>query len=375
MSNVLILGGGFSGVIAAERLSLALGAQHEITLISENREFIFYPALAQLAFGKCRPADVVADLHHKLQAFRTRFVQAEVVGIDPHKRKVRVTGKDIDGEIAYDFLIIALGRRLATEKTPGFFERAHHILDVKGAERFGEALRNFHRGNIVIGMCPEGFLPVPVCETAFAISRLVKKSGENLITNLSVVFPGTIEEAFGGAHIAHELTEAFVHHGIETITDFRVAEVAEKEILGESGKSHFYDLLMLVPSFRGHGFLQDLGITDERGFVKVNGLMQVHGLEHVYAAGDGVAFTGPKLGHMAVRQGHIAAHNVIEEVNGRTPDHEYYHEIATVIDAGDADSIYLHYGIWDDNQISVQQGLFWHWAKGLHDRFWQAVHR
>jgi len=374
MAKILILGGGFGGLIAAERLSLALSAEHEVTLVSNERNFIFYPALVRLAFGKCAPSDVTIDLHHKLQIFKTRFVQAEVIGIDTDRRTVQLSGKDFEGDIAYDYLIIGLGRRSATEKIPGFFEYAETMLDIESANRLGEKMRNFHRGNVVIGMCPEGNLPVPVCETAFGLSRLLKQQSDELITNISVVFPGTIDEAFGGAKIAQELSEVFESHKIEPVVNFRISKINEKEILSDQGKSHFYDLLILIPPFRGIAFLKDLGVTNDRGYVKVNARMQVHGLENVYAVGDAVAFSGPKLGHMAVRQGHIAAANVIEEVNGREPSNEYYHEISTVVDVGDGDSIYLHYGIWDDNDISIQQGLFWHWAKGVHDRIWKAVH-
>ena len=62
MANVLILGGGFGGVVAAERLAQQLSAEHHLTLVSRSRNFVFYPALVRLAFGKCEPADVSFDL-------------------------------------------------------------------------------------------------------------------------------------------------------------------------------------------------------------------------------------------------------------------------------------------------------------------------
>ena len=48
MANVLILGGGFGGVVAAERLAQQLSAEHHITLVSRSRNFVFYPALVRL---------------------------------------------------------------------------------------------------------------------------------------------------------------------------------------------------------------------------------------------------------------------------------------------------------------------------------------
>jgi phosphoenolpyruvate synthase/pyruvate phosphate dikinase len=54
---MLILGGGFGGVVAAERLAHELSVEHELTLVSESSRFVFYPALVRLAFGRCLPDD------------------------------------------------------------------------------------------------------------------------------------------------------------------------------------------------------------------------------------------------------------------------------------------------------------------------------
>ena len=66
MANVLILGGGFGGVVTAEYLARHLGSQHNITLISRRREFLFYPDLVRLAFGRCEPSDISFDLREAM---------------------------------------------------------------------------------------------------------------------------------------------------------------------------------------------------------------------------------------------------------------------------------------------------------------------
>jgi NADH dehydrogenase FAD-containing subunit len=119
---------------------------------------------------------------------------------------------------------------------------------------------------------------------------------------------------------------------------------------------------------------RESGATDEADFIRVDGFMRVHGQEKTYAVGDIVAFSGPKFAHMAVRQASVAAANIISDLNGEKPKEEYYHEIATVINAGGAESIYLHYGIWDDTQYNVKKGRFWGWAKGVHDAYWRSKH-
>lgn len=374
MANILILGGGFAGLIAAERLSAKLGAGHKITLVSPNNEFTFYPALVQLAFGECDREDIAFDLAAKMDELDVRFVEGEAISIDPGKRVARIAGEDFDGEIHYDYLIATVGRRLATEKTPGFFEHAHHLLGTKAALKFGEAVRKFTAGEILVGMCPDARLPVPVCETAFALARRFEKEIEQGTISVKVVFPESLEAAFGGASFHKELEAAFKRHRINVLYDVPIREITGEEVLSSNKHRINHDLLMLVPPFRGNVALRGLGSSNEEDFIKVNGAMRVHAAENAYAAGDIVAFSGPKFAHMAVRQATVAAENVLAEIEGRKPLAEYYHEIKTIIDAGGADSIYLHYGIWDDETFSVRKGSLWSWAKNIHDRFWQARH-
>jgi sulfide:quinone oxidoreductase len=153
MARVLILGGGFGGVVAAERLAEQLGDEHQITLVTRSRQFIFYPALVKLAFGKCNIKDVSFDLRHTMLNRRVNFVEAEVAHIDRFERKVSIAYGQVEGKIPYDYLIFALGRRLATERITGFYEHAHHLLNVDKAIQFGKVVAEFNEGRAILGQC------------------------------------------------------------------------------------------------------------------------------------------------------------------------------------------------------------------------------
>lgn len=306
MANILILGGGFAGLVAAERIASSFDGKHQITLVSRNKKFIFYPALVRVAFGASDPEDISFDLISKMNKLGVRFVNGDVIRIDSENRRAQVTGDDFNGDVSYDYLIIAFGRRLATEKIAGFFEHSHHLLGVDAALKFRQSVENFGAGHAVIGMCPDARLPVPVCETAFALTRRFEREIEKGKVSVSVVFPESLEEAFGGAKIHRHLEWAFEKHRIKLLTNFRISEISEKQIIGECGQTINHDLLMLVPPFRGQSPASRLGeISDRQGFIKVNNLMQVDGLTQTYAAGDIAAFSGPKMAHMAVRQAEV----------------------------------------------------------------------
>jgi NADH dehydrogenase FAD-containing subunit len=374
MANVLIVGGGFSGVVAAERLAQQLTAEHHITLVSRSRNFVFYPALVRLAFGKCEPADVSFDLHHTMLNRRVNFVEAEVAHIDPFERKVNIAHGEVEGKLPYDYLIFALGRRLATERITGFYEHAHHLLNVDKAIKFGKAIEQFREGRAVFGQCLGARLPVPIYETAFALSRLFEERGERDRIRITVVSPDTVESDLGDIGAALALKKALDGHQIETLSNFRIGSLTQNSATATSGDVVNFDLLMLLPPFRGSSAAHYMEVTDDDGYINVDWTMRVIGHERIYAVGDCVSFAGPKMGHMAVRQAEVAATNLAAEIEGHEPLSHYDHEMRLVIDEGGSDSIYLHKDIGTDEAGMIKQGRFWSWAKRAQQRYWEISH-
>lgn len=373
MANILIVGGGFGGVVAAESLAKQIGTEHQITLVSRSSKFIFYPELVRLAFGKCEPEDISFDLREAMLDRRVRFIEGEVARIKPTERKVVLAHGDVTGELPYDYLILAPGRRLATEQITGFFEHSHNLLTVAGALKFGAALREFHEGRVVIGECPGARLPAPVYETAFALARRLEELGERDRVRITIVSPDAADLDFN-PDFANALRTSFDRHQIEYLPDFPIYTVTPEAVITSHGHAINYNLVMLVPPFRGPAPVTGLGITDEEGYIGVDWAMRVPGVERMYAVGDCVDFGGPKMGHMAVHQAEVAAANVALEVEGLNPLSTYNHEMMMVIDAGGEDTIYLHQDLWAREPGNVRQGRFWSWAKRVHDRYWMARH-
>jgi sulfide:quinone oxidoreductase len=371
MAKVLILGGGFGGVIAAKRLAEQLGDEHQITLVSRSRNFVFYPALVRLAFGKCQREDVSYDLRHAMLDRRVNFIEAEVARIDPYERKVTIAHGEVEGKLPYDYVVYALGRRLATERITGFYEHAHHLLNVDKAIKFGKAIANFHEGRAVIGQCLGSRLPSPVYETAFALAKRLEENNERDRVRITIVSPYPIGSEFGDVDVGIKLQKALDHHQIEFLSGFPIERVSDRAVFTAEGRAINFDLLMLMPPFRGAAATLYQGITDN-AYINVDSSMRVIGVEGMYAVGDCVNFAGPKMGHMAVRQAEVAAANLVAEIRGGQPVAHYDHEMRLVIDEGAGDSIYLHKDIWTNEPGTVRQGRFWSWAKRVQEKYWET---
>src|ERR1700720_685307 len=103
--HVVIIGGGFGGLNAAQTLGKAPG---RVTLIDRRNFHLFQPLLYQVATGALSPANIASPLRALLKRRRnTEVILDEVTGIDVPGRRVCLS----DGEIAYDALIVAAGAR------------------------------------------------------------------------------------------------------------------------------------------------------------------------------------------------------------------------------------------------------------------------
>src|SRR5437764_15053005 len=96
--QVVIVGGGFGGLLAARHLRRAPA---EVTLLDRRNFHLFQPLLYQVATGGLSPANIAAPLRALLKRQRnTRVLLAEVTDIDVPGQRVLLS----DGSIPYDTL-------------------------------------------------------------------------------------------------------------------------------------------------------------------------------------------------------------------------------------------------------------------------------
>jgi len=102
--RVLIVGGGFGGLYAAQALK---HAPVSVTLIDKRNFHLFQPLLYQVATGSLSPGEIAAPIRSVLSKQKnTRVLLGEAVDIDPNASRVKLR----DGaEVEYDSLIVASG--------------------------------------------------------------------------------------------------------------------------------------------------------------------------------------------------------------------------------------------------------------------------
>lgn len=103
--RVVIIGGGFAGLSAARALS---NEPVEITLVDRRNHHLFQPLLYQVATAALNPGDIAYPIRSVVCTQRNvRTILARVDGIDVARRVVELE----DGELSYDYLLVAAGAR------------------------------------------------------------------------------------------------------------------------------------------------------------------------------------------------------------------------------------------------------------------------
>lgn len=209
--QVLVLGGGYAGVVATRRLERALPADVELTVIDESATHLVQHELHRLV----RYPDMVSTITVEFEELfdRARFVRARVTAIDESAGVATLA----DGtELPFDYAAVCLGARTAYYDLPGVEEHSTPLKRVSDAEAIREdalAVVDAGEGRIVVGGA--GLSGVQV---AGELAALVEQRGAGdavevvLLEQAARVAPGFPE------HFSAAVHEALVDAGIDVRT-------------------------------------------------------------------------------------------------------------------------------------------------------------
>ena len=130
-THVIVIGGGYAGVLAANHLRL--NENVDITLINPREKFVERIRLHQLVTGS---DDAVVD-YSEVLGDGIRLTVDSVTHIDAPRRRIELAR---GGELNYDYLIYAIGSHGAAPVVRGAAEFAYPISELEHAERLRTAL-------------------------------------------------------------------------------------------------------------------------------------------------------------------------------------------------------------------------------------------
>jgi len=313
----LILGGGFAGVGAAQKLK---GADAEVVLVDRHDYHTFQPLLYQVASSLLEETAVghsLRDLVHRSE--NARVHQATVTAIDLDKREVQFDGL---APMNYDYLVLGFGAEVNYFGTEGAAEHAFPMYTLPHAVRLRDHLTERWEAAdkdpsivddgavnvVVVGGGPTGV------ETAGALAELYRGL-------FAKDFPGvpqehariTLVEAgpdlFGmfKPELREYTNKALADRTVDVMTGTAVASVAPTRVTLKSGEELDAHTLVWGAGLQGNELVQSLGIELARGNrIPVGADLTMAGHPEVYVLGDVAAITDPNFEQVLPQLGSVA---------------------------------------------------------------------
>jgi len=350
--RVLILGGGFAGIGAAQKLKKA---DAQVVLVDRHDYHTFQPLLYQLATALLDTSAVGHSLRDLLSDHERAMVhQAGVQAIDLENRTVTF---DEISPISYDYLVFGLGAQVNFFGTAGAPEHAFpmytlpdavqlkdHILERwEAADRDPSLIEDGVLNVVIVGGGPTGV------ETAGAIAELYRgdfdkdypgvKSEDAKIT---LVEAGP--ELFGmfKPNLREYAAKALTDRGVEVKTGMAVSSVEPTRVTLKSGEELKAHTLVWGAGLQGNPVVQSLGIELQRGNrIGVGPDLTLPDHPEVYVVGDIAAITDaeneqvlPQLGSVALQSGEHAGGSIARRIAGETSKPFKYKDKGTMATIG-----------------------------------------
>ena len=311
MTQLLILGAGTAGTMAANLLRDTLDDSWSITVVDQDTDHHYQPGYLFVPFWM--DAERVSKDRREFLPKGVEFIEAAVATVDPHAREVHL--KD-DRTLAYDWLIIASGTRPDPTLVEGMAEAlqrkttVHEFYTLEGAKSLKTALENFTGGKVLVHIAEMPVkCPVAPLEFAFLVEDHFRKRRMRHLVDITYVTP--LDGAFTKPVASKELGGLLKDRSIRLAADFAVEKVdADRKVLSAyDGRELPFDLLVTIPPNVGQQFIMDSGLGNDTGFVPVD-KHTLRSVEHerIFVLGDASDIPTSKAGSVA----HFAVEQFIE---------------------------------------------------------------
>ena len=323
-AHVVVLGGGFGGLETAFSLRMLAGERARITLVSDQRCFLFKPNSIYVPFG-LDPDKLRVPLERPTGRKGIELVQARAREIDPERREVRLEGLSLP----YDFLVVATGAGMRPAEVPGLAEHAIStwtpvdMLRLRaGFESLIEAAMHGERRRVLFVIPPNNKCAGPLYEIVLMLDTWLRRKGaRESVEVVWTTYESSYIQAFGPR--LHEVVSAeFEGRGVVGHHDWAVTAADAESVSYANGQRLGYDVLVAFPPYVASTPFAGLP-ADERGFLETElASRRVAGHPEIFAVGDAGDFP-VKQAFLAFLQADAAAAHLSAEILGGQPQQSF----------------------------------------------------
>jgi len=362
MAHIVIVGAGLGGLPMAYEMRALARPGDAVTVVSNGPRFHFVPSNPWVAVNWRKRGDIELDLHSMLTKRNIGFNGSGAKRVQPAENRIELG----DGSsLAYDFLVIATGPKLAFDEVPGLGPESQgghtqsicHVDHAIDAERAWQAFVQAP-GPVVVGAAQGASCYGPAYEFAMIMDTDLRrrKIRDKVPMTFVTAEPYVGHLGLGGVGDSKGLLEsAMRERHIRWICNARTTKVeagkmfvTEHDAEGKPIKEHElpFKYSMMLPAFKGVDAVFGIeGLTNPRGFILIDEFQRNPNYRNIYSVGVCVAIppvevtpvpTGaPKTGYMIESMVTAAAHNIRAVLDGKEPTTKATWNALCLADFGD----------------------------------------
>ncbi|MBF56791.1 NAD(P)/FAD-dependent oxidoreductase [Halomonas sp. FeN2] len=346
--RIVIVGAGAGGLALATRLGRTLGKRKraEIVLLDRNTTHVWKPLLHELATGVLNSSMDEVDLRGHSSAHFYRYQRGSLTGVDREQQTLQLAPiHDEDGqevlparELAYDYLVMAIGSVSNDFGTPGVAEHCHFIDSPEQAKAFQRDMINTflrytdpnlrQHTQLTIGIVGGGATGVELAAELFDASRMLNAYGVTALDNQQIsvhlleaaprLLPGLSER------VSQTVKTELESMGVTVHTDTAVKEAQAYQLLTGDDEVIKTDINVWAAGIKAPPFLAELGLTtNKKNQIEVKSTLQSVDDEKIFALGDcascpmGEDSTVPPRAQAAHQQAKLLAKNLVNKLEGK----------------------------------------------------------
>lgn len=382
MTKIVVLGSGFGGMEAVVELEERLREKNDIsiTLISDQNFTLFTPLLPQVVSSFIEPRHIEQEVRDIRRDKKFRFIRDIVTGFELDRKTVRLS----EGDIPYDYLVIALGSTTNYFRVPGAEENTFpiktlqdslelrdHIIDVfeyadhEENPEFQKELLTF----VIVGGGYTGVETVAELHDFICGPKAKSYRGINP-KDIRIVLVEAMDKILEGfdQDLAKRAQKRLLKEGIEIKTKAMVTRCFPDGIEINNRETIKAGIVVWTAGVKANSVLDSLPVRKGKfGRILVNDYMQIPEFPEVYAVGDNAIIEGSNpakssqpLAPVAMHGGRVAAQNIANSIENKPPVEYSFAPSGLLISLGKNDAVIKIKGI--------KFSGFFAWL------FWNAVH-
>lgn len=363
--KIIILGAGYGGLMTAVRLQKHVGVgEAEIILVNKNDYHYETTWLHEASAGTLHHDRVRYDIHDVIDRNKVEFIQGTVVEIKKDENKVILE----NGEIDYDYLVIALGGEPETFGIKGLKEYAFGISNVNSSRQMREhieyqfatynmeAEKDESRLTIVVGGA--GFTGIEFLgELTNRIPELCHEYDvdSHKVKIICVEAAPTVLPGFDPELVQYAVSQ-LERKGVEFLIGTAIKEATPEGILVAKGDDEPREIkagtVVWAAGVRGSSIIEKSDFEAMRGRVKVTPELRAPGYDNIFVIGDSSLVINeeinrpyPPTAQISMQQGECCARNLAALIRNKNDLETFkFDNKGAVCSLGEHDAIGVVFG-------------------------------